>query len=127
MNQTNSTTTAVEPKDDITALLESIDVIEPTEIEKLAKLDDTELLRSNIAKLVLDIAHKLGELKSIRSVSTMRELMYNLIAIETEKSIKFHKELEAKPKDTIKDISESENARLVYSAMYPKMYNKVIK
>jgi hypothetical protein len=127
-NTKNATKNAVETKKEevnlIDALLKVIDAVDTKAIDNASKETDTELLRSNLAKLVIDTAHKLNELKSVSSVSTMREMLYNLIAIETKKSIAFHAENEAKAKDTISDIKSSDNAVKLFSTMYKKEYAK---
>ena len=113
--------------DVITSLLDVIDNVDIKQVEKLASIDDTELKRSNIAKHIIDVAHKLNALKSVHSVSTMRELLYSLIAVETKKSIALHKECEAKASDTLKDIKASANACLVFSSLYRKEFDKRFK
>ncbi len=119
--------TNVELKNVIDAILESIETLEAGRIETLSKEADTEIRRSNLAKAVIDAAHKLNELKGIKSVSTMRETLYNLIAMDTNKSKEFHKENNAKQSDTIKDIKDSKKAVLLFSALYPKKVKEVIK
>jgi hypothetical protein len=106
----------------IDQLLEAVSATDASIVEQLVKsYEDKDLLRPAIALAVLETAHNMGYLKSVKSASTMRELMYNLVAHKTQKSISFHKENEAKPADTLKDIMADKNAVLVFSSMYPKV------
>ena len=107
-------------------VLQAISLTDSATVSTLAKETDTELRRSNIASLIISTAHHHDLLKSIRKVSTMRELLYNLLAVKTKKAKEFHREQEAKVSDTISDIKSDATAVLVFSSMYPSQYKKVI-
>ena len=116
-----------EVKDIITTLLDVMEAIDVDALNKVKEEQDTELRRSGIANLIIKTAHASNQLAGIKTVSTMREVVYNLLATDTQRSQAFHRELGANPKATLEDIASSPKAVLVFSAMYPRQYSKYIK
>jgi|WetSurSiteA1Bulk_404760.scaffolds.fasta_scaffold03785_10 hypothetical protein len=108
------------PLTPIEAVTKAAAAVEPAKFQSCFEDTDTELLRSRIAKLVLDTAHELGLLKSVHRVSTMRELMYNLIAQDTKKAKEFHSTHKSRPSETMREIKAAPMALAVFNAMYPR-------
>lgn len=104
------------------ALLRAASEVDPKAFEECFSDPDIELVRSRIAKLVLNTAHNLELLQSVKSISTMRELMYNMVATDTKKAKEFHTTHKTKPSDTMKEIKSDAMALAVYSAMYPRKF-----
>lgn len=112
----------------IDTLLEVLELIEINKIDKLhTAISDTISKRVQIAEYLLDLAHKQNKLMRIKSTDTMREILYNLIAIDTQKSKDFHKSEQAKASDSIKDILASKKASLVFSILYQKQFKAIVK
>jgi hypothetical protein len=117
---------ALEVQDLISALLSLCEKVNVEQFKKIASESDLILKRVLLAKYLLSL-NDVIELKSVKSTDTLRELLYNCIAVETKKSIAFHKEAEAKASDTLKDIKSSEKCKLVFSSLYKKEFDKRIK
>jgi hypothetical protein len=124
--KTNEKEVKTEVQDLITALLSLCEKVNVETFKKIASENDLILKRVLLAKYLLTL-NDVAELKSVKSTDTLRELLYNCIAIETKKSIALHKENEAKASDTLKDIKSSEKAKLVFSSLYKKEFDKRIK
>ena len=101
--------------------------IENWKLDTLSKQEDTELVRTSLALYLASEAHKQNKLMRLKKASAIREVVYNLIAIDTKKSIEFHKQEKAKASDTIKDILASKKARFIFSAMYKKVFDTQAK
>ena len=112
--------------DVITSVLNSIKHIDAGSLEKASKLEDTEMRRTALAKLIMNSAHKNEMLKGVKSVSTMREILYNLIAVKTLRAKEFHKNLNAKLSDTLSEIGGNRKARIIFSSLYPKKFQEAI-
>jgi hypothetical protein len=110
----------------IDVILDVISDIDVDAIKQASASDDTEIRRSSVASLIIESAHRLNELQSVKSVSTMRELLYSLIAVDTLKSKAFHAKHDAHSSKTLEDIEASDNALLVFSTMYKREFDKHI-
>ena len=108
-------------------MLEVLELVEAGKVDTLGKEEDTIKRRVDVAKYLLDLAHKAGKLSRIKSTDTMRELIYNLIAIDTQKSKDFHKAEQAKAADTVKDILASKKASAIFNVMYQKQFKAIVK
>ena len=118
---------AVEAVSIIDTMLEVLELVELGKVDLLGKEEDTIKRRVDVSKYLLTLAHKEGKLLRIKSTDTMRELLYNLIAIDTQKSKDFHKGEQAKAADSIKDILASKKASAIFNIMYAKQFKAIVK
>jgi hypothetical protein len=96
-NATTTTTTQPIEKNVIEELLEVIDNVDLTILESAKQIEDISLRRDTIAQHFIDVAKNLGILKSVKSPSTMREKMYNVLATKTSDSKKMYLKYGATP------------------------------
>ena len=59
-------------------------------LESSASIEDIDLRRNEIAKHLIEVASKKSLLKGIKSVSTMREKVYDTLAVKTASSRKMY-------------------------------------
>ena len=59
-------------------------------LESSASIEDIDLRRNEIAKHLIEVATKKSLLKGIKSVSTMREKVYDTLAVKTASSRKMY-------------------------------------
>lgn len=111
----------------IDEVLQALELCNKAKIEELNKQEDIDIRRSAIASYVLEVAHENKMLLSFKKTSAFRELLYNLLAIDTKKSKEFHKEQQAKASDTIKDIKDSALASFIFSSMYVRQVKEYLK